>query len=529
MRASSSRRAAKGEVCRVRMTTGYEIYGFRGNAWTFLGANPGERAEAEREAHKFLNLPDVQGVRLVAEVDAQDGTFVPRVVYRRDKSSGLPPFKLTERAAMGRGGGGRRPSPRPAAGGVEPAGYGARADAVDLAPAAEARAPRAAAVAAAAERKGGGFSLGGFLSDLFSSLFVNQQSADRGRSGADGRAEPQRIDGLVEPSIEDDDFKVGTGRKEVVRQDSETLLRYLYANLQFVRVKTDMAPNGKLSQTDVFACYLFFAGAAEEQARRQQRPQNEFRRVIATVLRNVAKSDDDARRFALHYEEYLADPRQAKVFAQGREGYIAWAKGSGSPESLSKALQEWRTLPDAKPAAPGAVDAASDKDLITVMFTDIVGSTEHSATYGDELHMQLIAAHDRIVRGAIGSFKGVEIKHLGDGIMASFSTVQDGVRAALRIQSEVAETPVTDPRLALTIRIGLNAGTPIRMGADLFGSTVQLSARLCSACPAGEVAASETVVKRFPDGATLFRPIGSKTLKGFPEPVPIFAVAPGRG
>jgi class 3 adenylate cyclase len=513
------------------MTTGYEIYGFRGNAWAFLGANPGERAEAEREAHKFLNLPDVQGVRLVAEVDAQDGTFVPRVVYRRDKSSGLPPFKLTERAAMGRAGGGRRPPPRPAPSSAEAVGVRGGVDASDLAPAGEVRAPRApsAASAAAAERKGAGFSLGGFLSDLFSSLFVNQQASDRGRAGADGRADPQRVDGLVEPSIEDEDFRVGTARKEVVRQDSETLLRYLYANLQFVRVRTDMAPNGKLSQTDVFACYLFFAGAAEEQARRQQRPQNEFRRVIATVLRNVAKSDEDARRFALHYEEYLADPRQAKVFAQGRDGYIAWAKGSGSPESLARTLEEWRTLPEAKPAAPGAADAASDKDLITVMFTDIVGSTEHSATYGDELHMQLIAAHDRIVRGAIGAFKGVEIKHLGDGIMASFSTVQDGVRAALRIQSEVADTPVTDPRLALTIRIGLNAGTPIRMGADLFGSTVQLSARLCSACPAGEVAASETVVKRFPDGATLFRPIGSKTLKGFPEPVPIFAVAPGRG
>jgi len=517
-----------GEVCRVRMTTGYEIYGFRGSAWAFLGAHPGERAEAEREAHKFLNQVDVQGIRLVTEVDAQDGTFVPRVVYRRDKSSGLPPFKLTERTALSRGGG-RRPTPRPSPGGAEPAGMSARgAEAMELAPAGEARTARGPGAAAAADRKGGGFSLGGFLSDLFSSLFAGQQSPDRPRAPGDPKGEAPKTDGLVEPAIEDEDFRVNSGRKEVVRQDSETLLRYLYANLQFVRVKTDMAPNGKLSQTDVFACYLFFAGAAEEQARRQQRPQNEFRRVIATVLRNVAKSDDEARRFALHYEEYLADPRQAKVFAQGREGYIAWAKGSGSPESLAKALEEWRTLPEAKPFGKSE-DAPGDKDLITVMFTDIVGSTEHSATYGDELHMQLIAAHDRIVRGAIGAFKGVEIKHLGDGIMASFSTVQDGVRAALRIQSEVAETPVSDPRLALTIRIGLNAGTPIRMGTDLFGSTVQLSARLCSACPAGEVAASETVVKRFPDGATLFRPIGSKTLKGFPEPVPIFAVAPGRG
>lgn len=519
------------------MATGYEIYGYRGTAWQFLGAVPGERPEAEREAHKFLTLPDVQGVRLVAEVLDQDGTFVARVVYRKDKASGLPPFRITERKAMGdvrprRASGTPRPAPE------RPAPEKPKAKAPEPPPPppppkpAEDKAARPAVPQPPKGEGGRNFSLfpgfGGFLSDLFSSFVGALQTNEDGKRPGEGQPPGQQVAGLVEPQIEDEDFQVDQSRKEVVRQDTETLLRYLYSNLRFVRVKTDFAEGGKLSPTDVFACYLFFAGAAEEQARRAGRPPNEFRRTIAMSLRSIAKSDEEAKRFALHYEEYLADPKQAKIFAQGREGYLAWAKGSGSFEGLANALIEWRQVAVEAPASADGAAGGERKELITVMFTDIVGSTEHSATYGDELHMQLIASHDRIVRAALGSFHGTEIKHLGDGIMASFASVADAVRAGLRVQTEVAEMLVPDPRLQLTIRIGINAGTPIRMGADLFGSTVQLAARLCSACPPGAVAASESVVQRFPDGASLFRTIGAKTLKGFPEPVPVFAVTPAR-
>jgi class 3 adenylate cyclase len=65
------------------------------------------------------------------------------------------------------------------------------------------------------------------------------------------------------------------------------------------------------------------------------------------------------------------------------------------------------------------------------------------------------------------------------------------------------------------------------MGADLFGSTVQMAARICSVCPPGAVAVSEGVVAAYPGGAGLFRPAGAHRLKGFPEPVNVFAVAPG--
>jgi class 3 adenylate cyclase len=511
------------------MATGYEIYGFRAKTWQLIGFLSGGRAEAEQEALKTLQQADTLGVRLVEDKPGPDGEFKARVVLRRDKANHLPPFRIDDRPRGG-GGGAKRaipPPPRPG-----PALSAPPAPAARPAPApppfpVERESVAAAAVAAAADGKGGNrfAGIGWFFADLFASI-IGRGRGDRSRSG--GAARPgvaEAASTLVEPRIEDEDFKVDTTRKEVVRQDTETLLRYLYSNLRHVRLKTDFAADGKLSSSDVFACYLFFAGAAESLARHLKRPQNEFRSMIAMSLRNIAKSDEHAKRFALHYEEYLADPRQARIFAAGRDGYVAWTRGSGSFEALAKILAAFRTTPGKEAPKDAAPDGA--KEVITVMFTDIVGSTEHSATHGDELHMQLIAAHDHFVRGALNAFRGVEIKHLGDGIMASFGSVPDAVRAGLRIQTEVANTPVADPRLALTIKIGLNAGTPVRMGADLFGSTVQMAARICSVCPPGAVAVSEGVVASYPGGAGLFRLAGAHRLKGFPEPVNVFAVAPG--
>jgi class 3 adenylate cyclase len=515
------------------MATGYEIYAFRAKTWQFIGALSGERAEVEKEAFKILQQADTLGVRLVEDTPGPDGAFKARVVLRRDKTNNLPPFRIDDRPRGG-GGGPKRAAPPPQR--PDPAPQPPPVPVPRPAPAAPPvpveRDPVAAtavavAATAAADGRGGNLfaGIGGFLADLFAS-FIGGGRGDGARSP--GAARPRAAEAasaLVEPRIEDEDFKVDATRKAVVRQDTETLLRYLYSNLRHVRLKTDFAADGKLASSDVFACYLFFAGAAESLARHLKRPQNEFRSMIAMSLRNIAKSDEGAKTFALHYEEYLADPRQAKIFAAGRDGYVAWTRGAGSFEALARILAEFRTTPGKEAPKDAAPDGT--KEVITVMFTDIVGSTEHSATHGDELHMQLIAAHDHFVRGALNAFRGVEIKHLGDGIMASFASVPDAVRAGLRIQTEVANTPVADPRLALTIKIGLNAGTPVRMGADLFGSTVQMAARICSVCPPGAVAVSEGVVASYPGGAGLFRPAGAHRLKGFPEPVNVFAVAPG--
>jgi class 3 adenylate cyclase len=115
----------------------------------------------------------------------------------------------------------------------------------------------------------------------------------------------------------------------------------------------------------------------------------------------------------------------------------------------------------------------------TVIFTDIVGSTEMTTRLGDSAPVELVRAHDALVRRGLEAYGGREIMHTGDGIMASFDNVANSVRAAADIQRRFA-TYNDDASEALSVRIGIDAGEPVEDHNDLFGSTVQLASRLCS-------------------------------------------------
>src|SRR5262245_19516960 len=119
-----------------------------------------------------------------------------------------------------------------------------------------------------------------------------------------------------------------------------------------------------------------------------------------------------------------------------------------------------------------------DSAFRAIMFTDMVGSTEMTVQLGDTMAVELLRAHDAIIRRCVERNRGSEIKHLGDGIMASFADAPASVVCAIEIQEELAshneinETPIR-------IRIGIHAGEPVKESGDLFGSAVQMAARIC--------------------------------------------------
>lgn len=179
----------------------------------------------------------------------------------------------------------------------------------------------------------------------------------------------------------------------------------------------------------------------------------------------------------------------------------------------------------------GPVDAAGaarlsegrrDTGVRSVMFTDIVDSTALTQRLGDDAAMALVRAHDAIVRGALAAFDGREIKHLGDGIMASFVSAVSAVRCACRIQAELAD--VRTDTLPLAVKIGAAAGEPVEQGDDLFGSTVQLAARLCSQAGPGQVIVSTGLAELCLGKGLRFAEAGPFTLKGFAAPVAARAV-----
>ncbi|MDP9237451.1 MAG: adenylate/guanylate cyclase domain-containing protein [Chloroflexota bacterium] len=173
--------------------------------------------------------------------------------------------------------------------------------------------------------------------------------------------------------------------------------------------------------------------------------------------------------------------------------------------------------PDRGPAhAPSTETAVS---VHTVLFTDIESSTQTTQRLGDAAAQQLVRAHNSIVRDALGRHGGREIKHTGDGIMASFGSASGAVECAIAIQGAVAERAEL-PRL----RIGLNAGEPIAEDGDLFGTTVQLARRICDRAEPGEVLVSDVVRQLAAGKRFRFTDAGVSALKGFDEPIHLYEV-----
>jgi class 3 adenylate cyclase len=172
---------------------------------------------------------------------------------------------------------------------------------------------------------------------------------------------------------------------------------------------------------------------------------------------------------------------------------------------------------------PGGGEAAFDPAIRTVIFTDIVGSTDLTQRYGDDDAMEFLQVHDAIVREALAFCKGREVKHTGDGIMASFVSAAGAVRCAARIQHALARQPERRSH-RLQVRIGAAAGEPVEQNSDIFGATVQMAARLCAHAQPAQVLVSNVVAELCLGKGLVFRPFGEVSLKGFQHPVHVHVV-----
>jgi class 3 adenylate cyclase len=173
---------------------------------------------------------------------------------------------------------------------------------------------------------------------------------------------------------------------------------------------------------------------------------------------------------------------------------------------------------------PGAGADAHDPGIRTVLFTDIVESTSLTQKLGDEEAMEVLQVHDRIVRDALAALKGREVKHTGDGIMASFVSAAAAVRCAAQIQRELAQRAREQNKHPIKVRIGGAAGEPVERDNDIFGSTVQLAARLCSHAEPEQIVVSSVVADLCIGKGLVFRALGEVPLKGFDRPIPAHAV-----
>ena len=159
-----------------------------------------------------------------------------------------------------------------------------------------------------------------------------------------------------------------------------------------------------------------------------------------------------------------------------------------------------------------------DRVLATVMFLDVVGSTERAARLGDRAWTDLLGQINAVIREELRRFRGVEVKTLGDGLLATF----DGPARALRCALEVIEA--LRP-LEVGVRIGLHAGEiEITDGNDVAGIAVHIAARIGALADADEVLVSRTVKDLVAGSAFRFSDRGEHALKGVPESWKTFGV-----
>ncbi len=158
-----------------------------------------------------------------------------------------------------------------------------------------------------------------------------------------------------------------------------------------------------------------------------------------------------------------------------------------------------------------------DRVLATVMFTDIVGSTEHASRIGDGRWRDLLSEHHSIIRNELERWRGTEVKTIGDGFLATF----DGPARAVRCAAEIVEEVEA---LGLRLRAGLHTGECELVGDDVAGIAVHISARVMACADAGEVLASSTVKDLVVGSGLQFEDRGLHALRGVPDEWHLYAL-----
>ena len=257
------------------------------------------------------------------------------------------------------------------------------------------------------------------------------------------------------------------------------------------------------------------------------------------VAKAHAKDVETQKKYGVEYSKYWVNESGKKVFclahAPNAEAAVQVHREAHGlmpdkiievqPELAEGFLGGIETNAAGAAIFPGGGADARDPAIRTVLFTDVVNSTTLTQSLGDEVALALLGVHDTIVRDALSAVGGREVKHTGDGIMASFVSAAGAVRCAIQIQRELDKHTQANPGRPLKVRVGAAAGEPVEQNNDLFGSTVQLAARLCAHAQPEQILVSNAIAELCLGKGLSFEDLGEVTLKGFGSPVRAHAAA----
>ncbi len=272
-------------------------------------------------------------------------------------------------------------------------------------------------------------------------------------------------------------------------------------------------------QLDVFNRFgvnLFLAGACETVCSAFGLDKNDYQILLREQLEVMGSRPAMAMMFVDKLNEYMMEPRYMRMVQAGREAMAAEFAAEADPFiGLTRVLTEWNAPQSKSPSA----------STIAIVFTDMVGSTAINTKVGDLVAREITRVHNTIVRSALTRFDGQEVKHTGDGIMATFRVISQAVEAMTDVQRAVEGHNKRRPDLHLDLRVGINAGEPVIEENDFYGLAVTLAARICAKADGGEILCS-SVVRDLSRGKDIaFQDIGEAELKGIQDRQRLYRVA----
>ena len=495
----------------------FEIYSLKKGTWSLNARlESGKRGAAIEQAKALMADANVEAVGVVRDsLDSNTGQSQESLTYGDAKKDGVPPLNGMPVRRRPASAGKDKRQPRAAADDDMPRAIPAR----PAAPAGTATPLTLAQAAEAASEAG-------------------KEEKEKGKKSEEEDNEAAR--------------RMAEARADMLKF-FELCITYLNAHQQSSGLKLDALTT--------FGCLLYFAGGGEALSRARGINLRYLAILIEPCVLALGRSGEWGQKFAQSYEEYLLEPGYADMFGAGNDAmasFLGDLDRRAEKEAMEAALEaSISEAGDGAPPAPAAalVSPASDDydddwdggddseigiflvhaleswakpstrrkgdGMIAVLFTDIVGSTSYTQEHGDEASQRLLNVHNAIVRSAIKNRGGREVKHTGDGILASYPQPGMAVESAAAMLREAEKHNIANPGLALHLRIGINAGQPIQEDGDIFGTTVQLSARLCDAAETDQILVTNVVRDMSQGRAVKFRSVGEREMKGIKEPVPI--------
>ncbi len=311
----------------------------------------------------------------------------------------------------------------------------------------------------------------------------------------------------------------------------------------FFNVPQMRALNQLTTEWDVFLEYLAFMiyGVGRESAG----PVVEFLRGCVTqetagLISEAARRDDVTEllaqitvpslilQHAAVSRQYLESARDMAARIPNAQLVMLEGLPTADLAKIIRAIGELVGTDTAMTAARSERSRPAASGVRTILFTDIVGHTEMMGRLGDKSGRDVLREHEILTRDVLRAHGGDEVKSMGDGFMASFSSVTGAVECAIALQrafEDLHHGPSADPaKEPIHVRIGLNAGEPIEEGGDLFGATVILASRIAAQAEGGEILASDVVRGLCSGKGFLFADRGENVLRGFEDPVRLYEV-----